>query len=439
MVAVNTKSHFEISKLLIAILVLVLISADKQLLLMHYIIGRGNIGIWTIGSIFIVVSFLFFSVMQKGVLQIPAQHKNLMYFSILFGLYFLLHELIFRDGLVSAKYAVFLVIIALSLSIKYNLFYIFKVLGYVGGFMCLIIILQQILILVLVGGDLSQFEITIPGKLYNRWVQCDFVNPYGLGMFEVCSGNSNISFFGYSVNRSLFFSTEPKYISSILLVTFASLLISRSRSFYKFFFLAAYLLAFILIGSATAMLVLLVSFLLAFLRYSGTFSYVSGVLLVPIFILPLLFEVLLQSIGVDGFVAARISSGASSIGLAGITEMTLLGEGFYECVDVTCRNSRGLLGSLFGTYGLVGFLLFGVFIFKVTKPMFDFIRRNSKPRQVHIYFGLLVFLNTYIVFNLYFFGDLFNTFGLLIILSLILLPRYLSENEDSMSYSLEEN
>ncbi len=439
MVAMNTKSHFEISKFLIAILVLVLFSADKQLLLMHYIIGRGNIGIWTIGSIFIVLSFLFFTVMQKGVLQIPDQHKNLIYFSLFFGLYFLLHELTFRDGLVSAKYAVFLLIIALSLSITYNFFYIFKVLGYVGGCICLTIILQQILLLVFAGGDLSQFEITIPGKLYNRWMQCDFVNPYGLGMFEVCSGNSNISFFGYSVNRSLFFSTEPKYISSILLVTFGSLLISRSRSFYKYGCLAAHLLAFIFIGSATAMLVVLVSFLLAFFRYAGAFSYVAGVFLLPIFVLPMFFEVLLQSAGADGFVAARISSGASSIGLAGISEMTLLGEGFHECVDITCRHSRGLLGSLSGTYGLVGFFLFWVFILKVTTPMFDFIGCKSKPRQVHIYFGLLVFLNTYIAFNLYFLGDLFNIFGLLIILSLILLPRYLSKNEDCMSDSAGEN
>ena len=148
---------------------------------------------------------------------------------------------------------------------------------------------------------------------------------------------------------------------------------------------------------------------------------------------------LLQFAGVDGFVAARISSGASSIGLAGISEMTLLGEGFHECVDITCRHSRGLLGSLYGTYGLVGFFFFWAFILKVTTPMFDYIGCASTSRQGHICFGLLIFLNTYIVFNLYFFGDLFNTFGLLILLSLIFLPRYLSKNENSMPYSTGEN
>ena len=179
MIAINSKSNFEINKFLIAILVVVLFSADKQLLLLHYIIGRGNVSILTVGSIFIILSFLFFIAMRKGVVQISTRHKNLMYFSLFFGLYFLLHELIFRDGLVSAKYAVFLLIISLSFWITYNFFYIFKVLGYVGGFICFIIILQQILLLVFAGGDLSQYEITIAGKLYNRWMQCDFVTPYG--------------------------------------------------------------------------------------------------------------------------------------------------------------------------------------------------------------------------------------------------------------------
>jgi hypothetical protein len=439
MIAINSKSNFEINKFLIAILVVVLFSADKQLLLMHYIIGRGNVSILTVGSIFIILSFLFFIAMRKGVVQISTRHKNLMYFSLFFGLYFLLHELIFRDGLVSAKYAVFLLIISLSFWITYNFFYIFKVLGYVGGFICFIIILQQILLLVFAGGDLSQYEITIAGKLYNRWMQCDFVTPYGLGMFEVCSGDSNISIFGYGINRSLFFSTEPKYISSILLVTFGSLLISRSRSFYKYGCLAAHLLAVALIGSASAVLVLMVSFLLVFFRYLGAFSYALGVFLMPIFVLPILFEGLLQLAGVDGYVAARIFSGASSTGLAGIPEMTMLGEGFHECSDKICRDSKGLLGSLYGTYGLIGFFFFWVFMLKVITPMFEYIGCASTPRQAQICFGFLIFLNTYIVFNVYFFGDLFNTFGLLIILSLIFLPQYLSKTEESMPYSSGRN
>ena len=45
----------------------------------------------------------------------------------------------------------------------------------------------------------------------------------------------------------------------------------------------------------------------------------------------------------------------------------------------------------------------------------------------------MILLNTYVVFNIYFFSDIFNMFGLFIILTLILLPGYLdSKNEEKM-------
>ena len=428
MIVLDVKRNFDAGSFLAAILVGIMVSADRNLLLTHYLIGKQNVSLLTIGTMLITGGFYIFLVIQKGRLHIPTGHKKLVFCSLVLASYFLLHELFFGDGLVSAKYSIFLGIICLYIVSNYKFFYVYKVFGYFGGLISGIIILQQILLLVFAGGDPSQFEISIPGKDYNRWLGCDFVTPFGLGMFEVCSNSGSLSVFGINYDRSLFFTTEPKYISSILLVTFGSLLISKSKSFYKYGFLLTHLLALALIASAAAILIVIVSFLMLHSRYIGAFTYCTVVFLAPIFLLPAIFELLLQLGGVEGYLVGRITSGAYSIGAGGMVDWSFLGESFGSCADTACERSRGLLGNLYGTFGVLGFFIFWLFLFYVISPVFEMIKSEKLQKKIHTHFGLLILINTYVVFNLYFFGDLLNMFGLFIILSLIFLPKYMSEN-----------
>lgn len=414
-------------RLLIAIVVLLLFSSDRNLLITQLLIGgRSNITYLTVISLIAVIfSVIFYTFIQRY-LYISKIYIKLFIVGLLLALYFFIHEIIFNDGLISAKYSVFIMIILTSFMVRYDFFFVFKFLGYIGGIICILIISQQILLLGLTGGDLSKFDVFIPGNLWGRWDNCDFVLPYGLGLIEKCTTLQDVTVYGLIINRSLFFSTEPKYIASILLVTFSSLLVSKSASNIKLLFVGFYLLAFVLVGSASAILILIFSTLIYYTKYIGAGFYTLLVFILPIFLLPILFYFMLLSLNIEGFLLRRIMSASGSIGEGGMNGFSLLGETARACLDQECKNLRklqGLLGSLIGTYGFIGFSIFWAFFYILIKPMFILLRRNNINFSASL--GLIVLLNTYLVFNIYFFGDIFNMFGLFIILTIIFLPSYL--------------
>ena len=423
---VRTFKSAHLVKLMIALGVMLLFSADRNLLVTHFILGgRSNIAYMTVLSILIVVFSLLLLISNQGQLTVQSRYKQLLIGSFILALYFLAHEFGFGDDLVSAKYTVFLLIISFSLMVRYNLFFVFKVLGYLGGIVCIFIIIQQILVLGLTGGDLSQFEVSIRGKSWGRWASCDYVITYGLGMLERCAESPDTIFFGLKLNRALFFSTEPKYLASILLVTLSAQLISRSRSSVRLWSVALHFLALGFVASGSAFLVLMASVLLVTIMYIGARGYTLLVFLLPIFLFPVLIKFALQLAGVDGFLLNRLMSASGSIGSDGLQAISILGESFGACADKMCRDSQGLLGNLLGTYGLLGLGLFWAFLYLAITPMFRLLKHEKADMSLR--FGLMVLLNTYVVYNIYFFGDLFNMFGLLIVLTLIFLPGYFND------------
>jgi hypothetical protein len=181
-----------------------------------------------------------------------------------------------------------------------------------------------------------------------------------------------------------------------------------------------------LVGSASAILILIFSTLIYYTKYIGAGFYTLLVFILPIFLLPILFYFMLLSLNIEGFLLRRIMSASGSIGEGGMNGFSLLGETARACLDQECKNLRklqGLLGSLIGTYGFIGFAIFWAFFYILIKPMFILLRRNKTNFSASL--GLIVLLNTYLVFNIYFFGDIFNMFGLFIILTIIFLPSYL--------------
>ena len=126
--------------------------------------------------------------------------------------------MIFSDSLVSIKYSVFLFLISIVLSIRYNFFFIFKVLGYLGGVIGFIVIFQQIALYFLTSGNISSYDVAISGELWGRSPSCDFVAPLGIGLFERCAASPDFVIGDFTINRSIFFSTEPKYAASIRVI-----------------------------------------------------------------------------------------------------------------------------------------------------------------------------------------------------------------------------
>jgi hypothetical protein len=243
-----------------------------------------------------------------------------------------------------------------------------------------------------------------------------------------------VTLFGLEINRSLFFSTEPKYISSVLLITFSSLLISKKNSFAKSLFFGLHLLAFIFVGSASAILILLFSVIIFYVKYIGPKIFTLIVFILPVFLLPVLFYFLFQFLSFDGFILTRIMSASGSVGEGGLNGYSLFGETAKACTDQECKNLRklrGLLSSLAGTYGYFGLGIFSVFFYLLIKPTFTSIRNEiSNPSESC---GLIILINTYVVFNIYFFGDIFNMFGLFIILTIIFLPNHINNKHYSFN------
>ena len=122
----------------------------------------------------------------------------------------------------------------------------------------------------------------------------------------------------------------------------------------------------------------------------------------------------------------RLISASTDIGSGEILNFTVFGESFgASCDGQTCEDA-GLLGNLLTTYGIIGFLLFWLFFYKFIYFMFGVLgdRRVNFSTKI----GMMILLNTYVIYNIYFFSDILNMFGVFIILIIILLPSYLYEN-----------
>ncbi len=433
----NISIHNYIDKFFIAAIVLILFSSDRNLLVTHYILGGPqNIGVMTIPFILLTMLFLFYILAIRGRLTIRHSHRKLIAVSIFLSLYFMSHEFIFGDGLTSLKYAIYIFLIIFSLMVRYNAYFIFKILGYIGGFVSLVIVFQQFLLLSIEGGDLSKFEVAIPGDEWSRWLGCDFVNPYGLGLMERCIWGYDVYISGLKINRSIFFTTEPKYLSSLLLITFSSLLMSKTNSLAKSFFILFHIIAIIFSASATAFVVLLVSGAIIYLGFLGPKLYSSLIFILPIFVLPIIFYLLINFAGIDGFLLNRLASAFSSMGDGEMRTFSILGQSIGACEKELCKDI-GLLGNVTEIYGLVGLMLLWIFTYFAIKPLFKVIR--NKNIEVSKKFALCTLLNTYIFFNLYFLGDIFNMFGLLILLAIILLPDYITNQRFMLSRPIDYN
>ncbi len=425
-------SNNPVLQLFVAIFILILFSFDRNLLVTQYLFGgRSNIWLITIFATFLVMYFLFLMTLLKGRLVIKKKDRGLMLITFLLALYFLLHELIFSDSLVSIKYSVFLFLISIALSIRYNFFFIFKVLGYLGGVIGFIVIFQQIALYILTSGNISSFDVAISGELWGRSPSCDFVAPLGIGLFERCAASPDFVVGDFIINRSIFFSTEPKYAASILLVTFSCLLISTTKSFARNIFIFSHLLSFVFILAGSAFVILFLSPIIVYLRFIGAKFYSALIFIAPVLILPTLVQFFISVAGEENFILFRLLGAATDIGDGSFNSYSIFGESFGSSCDGQACKDQGLLGSLTSTYGVIGLLLFWWFFYKLVCPMFESykIQKINKSQKI----GFMILLNTYVVFNIYFFSDIFNMFGLFIILTLILLPGYLvSKNEEKM-------
>jgi len=344
-----------------------------------------------------------------------SSHSSLAVVLLTSAVYFFVHELVIGDYLIAVKYSALLLMMFLALGIRQDYYFIFKVMAVVGSVVSLSIVFQQALVLLAYQGDLSSFNIAIPGNEIGRRVNCNFVNPYMLGYFEVCASDQK-SMIDFQFNRSLSFSREPKYISSVLLFTMAFSLISRISKSWKIIVSAIHVFALLFVMSYTAFAVLIASFFLLYFRISS-FIYTMIAFILPLTLLPLLIELLLQIFD-SGMVNLRLQSASVSIGEGlSSTSFTLLGSG----VTPYLRHVQdSILYKIYGQYGIIAFFLTIMIFYFTIKPALIF--NSSRHKDYLISYGLLILVNSILFYNLYFFADIFNFYFMSAMTALLFVP-----------------
>jgi len=276
-------------------------------------------------------------------------------------------------------------------------------------------VLQQILLLVNENGSLSSFDIVIHGDEIGRWSACDFVNPYGLGYFERCTIKP-INIFGIEYNRSLLFSREPKYISSVLLVTMASGLVSESSKKWKLNILILHLFALLFVMAFTAFASIITAF---FLLYARFYAYLFALIafLLPLIITPLISKVFPIGFEPSNMIEFRLKSGLLSLGDGFSTKLSLFGTGVTQDLRII---EDTILYKIYGQYGVIGFILTAMLFYFLLKDAFKY--NSLHYRDKFVSFGLFIFLTCILFFNLYFFADIFNFYFIFSAMALLFIP-----------------
>jgi len=285
--------NLKIGYFLLGMLLFFVVTYDRNLLVTYHLTGKEN-AVYLVPIVFLMLGIVLTCVATiLGRLSFLKIHRPLVFLLLLASVYFLAHELLIGNQMISAKYSMLLLFLCITLGVRQDFYFIFKVFAIVGVCMSLIILSQQALLSFIENGSLSSFSIAIYGDEIGRWNSCDFVNPYGIGYFERCTAEPR-NLFGIQLNRSLLFSREPKYISSVLLITMASALVSEFSKKWKIRILILHLFSLLFVMSFTAFAAILASIFLLYVRLNPLF-FVFIAFLLPLIIIPLVGQVLLQT------------------------------------------------------------------------------------------------------------------------------------------------
>ncbi len=411
----NNNINLTIGYFLLGVLLFFVVTYDRNILVTYHLIGKEN-AVYIVPIVFLMLATVFTCVSTiRGQFSFLKIHRPLVFLLLLASVYFLAHELLIGNQMISAKYSMLLLLLCIALGVRKDYYFIFKAFAIVGVCMSLIILSQQALLLFIENGSLSSFSIAIYGDEIGRWKSCDFVNPYGIGYFERCTGEP-MNLFGIQFNRSLLFSREPKYISSVLLITMASALVSKSSKKWKIRILILHLFSLLFVMSFTAFAAILVSVFLLYVRLNPLF-FVFIAFLLPLIILPLVSLVILKTIEPSNMIDLRLISAASSFGEGLSTKLSLLGTGVTQ--DLRTIEDT-ILYKIYGQYGVVGFILCITLFYFFVKDAFiyNFLHFRDKLTS----YGLLIFVTSVLFFNLYFFSDIFNFYFIFSVLALLFIP-----------------
>ena len=407
----NTKTPLISLSYILAALVFITATADRNLLIKTFIGYKANIIITIIFVIFFLFIF-FIPKLSEGYISYPVQVKPVIIILCIIVIYFFFHYLLFPTSFIQIKYSILSFTLVIFLTRKINLAIIINCFAIIGLLLSLALIIQQFLLITFHNGSIQSFDIFVQPNidfLISRRT-FGFVAPYGLGFIEN-TGAPLFKLGDYSFYRPSLFTHEPKHGASVLILTLAAVFLSELKSDKKKLAMIIHLIALFLLFSLTSWVVLLFSlFILTIYRKTILPRYyvffIFGFPIITPFFIQHVINLFNSS---EGIIVARFLGAVSTSGTGVLSIPSMLGRGAYSGVK---NDSDTMLYYIYGQYGLIAFVLIIL--------LFYFLIKYVNANRHFIYYSLwdryaiILLFNLFIFFSLYVFSDFLSTFSLFI-------------------------
>jgi len=408
----NSKKYSRIVlQYFLTLLVFITITADRNLIISHFIGFKTNI---YITSIFLLV--LLFRYLPEFIISASVRYnkhlKNLLITLLLISSYFLIHYIIFPTSFIPLKYSILSILLIVLIINRIKIDYIINGFAIIGFILSFILLFQQLLLFLFHGGSLSEFDLIIKGSEVLRW-SIGYVSPYNFGLIEY-STVPMLDLNSIVYYRPTLFTHEPKHASSILLLTLSTVLLSKYSNKTKKLMICIHLLSIFLIMSISSYLMLLITLSLYLMNKKKIFPvyYVSAVFIIPFtltFLFVLIFPLLSDP---NSILYLRIVSAVTTSGaMVEFTMPSLFASGAYPEIK---HDRDSLLYYIYGQYGLVALILIAIFLFLLVKYI------NKQAANINFLsmqrFAIILLVNIFVVYNLYVFSDFLNLFSVSLII-----------------------
>jgi len=111
---------------LLCVLLFFVVMYDRNLLVTYHLMGNGNVKYLVVFILLIWGMALTYLLTVRGRLSFLVFHRPLVLFLLLASMFFITHELLIGNRLISAKYAILLLLLCVSLGVRQNYFFILR-------------------------------------------------------------------------------------------------------------------------------------------------------------------------------------------------------------------------------------------------------------------------------------------------------------------------
>lgn len=337
--------------------------------------------------------------------------NNVEYFIFLTAIIFL--KFLTDVNIIYIKYISLILLFILMISIQYDFTFLLRGYERIAYIFVVITLLQYLLVHFAFRGDLGfteYYDFTDYGR-----ANIQYSNPFYMGYYRIEDIIFNI--FDIDFRRANSFTSEPKFISHIVIISFSIFLLLNRLNYFK---LTVYLLSILAIGSFTSFSVLTIAILSyialkKFGEYNLNKIFLFGIL---IFILSL---VIISKFDNLGYISERAISGLNNF-LNLNEEFNLLTIFGYPLDRVVDFNASIAILTFYMNFGIVGTAVILIMLYRLINLVnYCFQMIDCKSKKI----GLLILFYTFIFYNFLYLPEVISPLFIMIYLITTILIKNL--------------